>query len=199
MNETNSTERVGAAYAAYAAAVLFVFSLARFFFIPRLGLPADSPIVAELNGGLLPVAAHLLLFPVVAALPAPPWARAAGYGWLVIDIVTDIMALNGVPDTIYLPMRYGGHVSAALWIATASWRGRGALRIVGLLLALILGGYSFVPNGPIWLLIPSGPLLPLWFALVGRFIARWGGRQFALLVPAAPAASGDDAKKSGKS
>jgi hypothetical protein len=49
-----------------AAAVLFVVSLARFFFIPRLGLPVNSVLVAELNGGLLPVAAHLILFPVVA-------------------------------------------------------------------------------------------------------------------------------------
>ena len=158
--------------AAYGAAVLFVVSLARFFFIPLLGLPSNSPIVAELNGGLLPVAAHLILFPVVAALPAPPWARAAGYGWLVIDITTDIMALQGVADTLYLPMRYGGHVSAALWIAAASWRANGALRIVGLLLALDLGGYSLIPNGPIGILILSGPLLPVWFVLVGRILAR---------------------------
>src|SRR5690349_1069647 len=89
-----------ASRAAYGAAVLFVVSLARFFFIPRLGLAADSLIVAELNGGLLPVAAHLILFPVVAALPASPWARAAGYGWLVIDITTDIMALQKVVDTV---------------------------------------------------------------------------------------------------
>src|SRR5437660_8314006 len=111
MNGTAPSRLPGMATVAYVAAVLFAVSLARFFFIPRLGLPADSPIVAQLNGGLLPVAAHLLLFPVVAALPAPPWARAAGYGWLVIDIATDIMALNGVASTIYLPMKYGGHVS----------------------------------------------------------------------------------------
>jgi hypothetical protein len=78
MNETRWASR-----AAYSAAVLFVASLARFFFIPRLGLGADSLIVAELNGGLLPVAAHLILFPVVAALDAPPWARLwAMAGWL---------------------------------------------------------------------------------------------------------------------
>jgi len=167
MNGIRSASR-----AAYGAAVLFVMSLARFFFIPRLGLAADSPIVAELNGGLLPVAAHLILFPVVAALPAPPWARAAGYGWLVIDITTDIMALQGVADTTYLPMRYGGHVSAALWIAAASWQAGGVICVVGMLLALILGGYSFIPHGPLGILIASGPLLPLWFVLVGHWLAR---------------------------
>ncbi len=162
----------GAAAVAYAATVLFTISLARFYFIPRLGLPPDSPLVAQLNGGLLPVAAHLLIFPLVAALAAPQWARAAGYGWLVIDIATDIMALQGVADTTYLPLRYGGHVSAALWIGLASWRAGGALRLVGLLLAVLLGGFSFIPHGSFLLLIPTGFLFPLWFALVGRHIAR---------------------------
>ncbi|MCA1730926.1 MAG: hypothetical protein LC751_16470 [Actinobacteria bacterium] len=50
------------------------------------------------------------------------------------------MALNGVPITIFLPMSYGGHVSAAVWAAVASWRARDATRVVGLLLALDLGG-----------------------------------------------------------
>jgi len=158
--------------AAYSAAVLFAISLARFFFIPLLGLPDTSVIVAQLNGGILPVAAHLILFPVVAALAAPEWARAAGYGWLAIDISTDIMALDRVADTIYLPMRFGGHIVAAIWIATASWRAGGGTRWIGLLLALNLGAFSFLPNGPIALLYPSAFLLPIWFALVGRTLAH---------------------------
>jgi hypothetical protein len=114
------------------------------------------------------------LFPVVAAAPAPPWARAAGYGWLVVDIATDVMALQGVPDALYLPLRYGGHVSAALWIAAASWRLGGAARGVGLLLALTLGGYSFVPHAPVGWLGPAGVLLPVWLVLVGRALGRPG-------------------------
>jgi hypothetical protein len=161
-------------WAAYTAAALFVVSLARFLVIPLLGLAANSPIIAELNG-LLPAAAHLLLLPVVAALVAPTWARAAGYGWLVIDIATDVMALNGVADTLYLPLRYGGHVSAAVWIATASWEATGGLRAVGLLLALDLGLYSFVaPWVSLVALYPSLLLLVLWFVLVGRHIAQTG-------------------------
>lgn len=165
------TSRI-AARLAYGSAVLFAISLARFFVIPRLGLSDTSWIAAELNGGLLPIAAHLLLFPIVAALPAPSWAKAAGYGWLVIDIATDSMALQGIADTIYLPMRYGGHVVAALWIAAASWQAKGAMRVVGILLALILGGYSFIPHGPFWILIPTGFLIPVWLVLVGRCLAR---------------------------
>jgi hypothetical protein len=163
-----------ASWAAYAAAALFVVSLARFFVIPLLGLATNSPVVAELNG-LLPAAAHLLLFPVVAALVAPTWARAAGYGWLVIDIATDVMALNGVADTLYLPLRYGGHVSAAVWIATASWQTTSGQRAVGLLLALDLALYSFVaPWVSVAALYPSLLLLVLWFVLVGRHIAYAG-------------------------
>lgn len=152
--------------AAYMAAALFVVAFARFFVLPPEG--SGNVLVA-----LLGVAPHLLLFPIVAILPAPRWARAAGYGWPVVDIATDIMALNGVPISTYLPMRYGGHVSAALWIAVASWRIRGPSRIIGLLLALDLGGYSFVaPFDPTHFvgLLPSFVLLPVWLVLVGRFI-----------------------------
>jgi hypothetical protein len=38
-------------------------------------------------------------------------------GWLVIDIATDIMRLNGIDKSIYLALRYGGQISVALWIA----------------------------------------------------------------------------------
>ncbi len=151
------------AFAAYGVALLF---LLRF---PTYLLPQTGEIVV-----ILAVAPHLLLFPVVTALPAPRWAQAAGYGWLVIDITTDIMGLNGVPATIFLPMRYGGHVSAALWIIVASWRTTGAIRIVGILLALFLGSYSFVaplPGIPMFVgLLPVLILLPLWFILVGRLL-----------------------------
>jgi hypothetical protein len=94
-------------------------------------------------------------------------------------MTTDIMALQGVPDTIYLPMRYGGHISAAIWIATSAWRTTGATRLVGLLLALDLGGFSFVPQAAFVGLIPSGVLLPLWIALVGLTLRRTAGADAA--------------------
>jgi len=76
-----------AANVAYAAAVLFVLGFARFFVLPPEG--SRNVLVA-----LLGVAEHLILFPVVAALAVPRWARAAGYGWLIVDIATDSMALS---------------------------------------------------------------------------------------------------------
>src|SRR5438128_6823638 len=89
-------------------------------------------------------------------------------------MATDIMQLNGVPNTTYLAMRYGGHISAALWIASASWQIKGAIRITGLLLALDLAIYSFIAFIPFTfvILIPSLVLLPLWLVLSGRFLAR---------------------------
>jgi hypothetical protein len=161
-NLTNASRP--AVRAACMAAALFVDAFARFFVLPPEG--RDNVLIA-----LLGVAPHLLLFPIVAMLPAPRWA--AGYGWLVVDIATDIMALNGVPVSTYLPMRYGAHVSAALWIAVTPWRIRGASCSIGLLLAVDLGGYSFVapfdPTHFVGLLL-SFVLLPVCLVLVGRFV-----------------------------
>lgn len=159
---------------AYAAAILFAIHLVTYL-IPTIrdATPSNSLIIAELLA-LLGVAEHLLLFPVITALPAPGWAKAAGYGWLVIDIATDIMQLNGVPKTTYLALRYGGHISAALWITSAAYQSKGALRIIGLLVALDLAVYSFIAFLPLTfiILLPSLVLLPLWFVLVGRHLAR---------------------------
>lgn len=174
MNETRPSQKTGATYAAYIVAILFVIRLPTFF-IPAIrdATPTSSIFLDELNG-LLGVAPHLLLFPVVAALPAPRWAKAAGYGWLAIDISTDIMGLNGVPPLTYLSLRYGGHISAALWIASASWQAKGATRVVGWLLAFDLAIYSFIAFLPLTfvVLLPSLVLLPLWFVLVGRLLSR---------------------------
>ena len=172
MNETNISQWT--VTAAYAAAILFAIHLVTYVIAPiRDATPTSSPIVAELLG-LLGVAEHLLLFPVVAALPAPRWARAAGYGWLVIDTATDIMQLNGVVKLTYLSLCYGGHIAAAMWIASASWQTKGAMRIIGWFVALDLALYSFIAFVPFTfvVLLPSLVLLPLWLWLVGRLLAR---------------------------
>lgn len=174
MYETKSSQQDKVAYIAYAAAILFAIHLVTYL-IPALrnATTGSSVVVAELLA-LLAVAEHALLFPVIAALPAPRWAKYAGYGWLVIDIATDIMQLNGAPQATYLSMRYGGHISAAIWIASVSWETKGAMRIIGLLLALDLAIYSFIAFSPLTfiILLPSLVLLPLWIVLGGRFLAR---------------------------
>ena len=174
MNEKSLAQQKKVAYVAYVAAALFAIHLVTYL-IPgiRNATTASSPVVAELLA-LIGVAEHLLLFPVVAALPAPRWAKAAGYGWLVIDMASDIMQLNGVTQLTYLGLRYGGHISAAIWIAASAWQGRGALRVIGLILAIDLVIYSFIAFLPLTfiVLLPSLVLLPLWFVLVGRFLTR---------------------------
>jgi hypothetical protein len=173
MDEMSLSQQKKVAYVAYVAAILFAIHLVTYL-IPaiRNATTASSPVVAELLA-LIGVAEHLLLFPVVAALPAPRWAKAAGYGWLVIDMASDIMQLNGVAQLSYLGLRYGGHISAAIWIAASAWQGRGALRVIGLILAIDLIIYSFIAFLPLTfiVLLPSLVLLPLWFVLVGRFLA----------------------------
>lgn len=175
MPDTKSSRRPTAALLAYIDAALFslrfvFFALPFLRFIPTSvsGLVQDGTV----PGALLGNAEHLLLFPIIAALPAPRWARSAGYGWLVVDMGTDIMALQGVPPTIYLPLRYGGHIAAALWAASAAFQAKGAVRVVGLLYALDLALYSYIPHGSFLIFLPSAILLPLWLVLVGRFLTR---------------------------
>jgi len=69
---------------------------------------------------------------------------------------------------------YGGQISAALWIASASWQAKGTTRIVGWLLAFDLAIYSLIAFLPLTfvVLVPSLVLLPLWFVLVGRLLSR---------------------------
>src|SRR5258708_24652436 len=70
-----------AARAAYAGAALFVALIVLF---SMLGAAQPStPLLITM--GAIGAASHLVLLPVVAAMPTPEWARAAGYGCLVVD------------------------------------------------------------------------------------------------------------------
>jgi len=123
----------------------------------------------------LAVAQHLVVFPVVAALNAPQWAKISAYIWLVVDTATDMMQLGDTSKSVYLPIRLTVNVLAALWIAAASWRMQGASRIIGLFVAVDTALYSaLAPFSSLAFVvtIPSLVLLPAWFWLVGRLLAR---------------------------
>ncbi len=171
MNSINVSRRT--AMAAYGAALLFAIHLITYFIAPIRDVTTSSSVVGAEALALLAIAEHLLLFPVIAALPAPSWARAVGYGWLVLDIATDIMQLNGEVKLTYLSLRYGANIAAALWIISASWQARGAMRVIGIIVALDLALYSFIAFIPFTflVLVPSLILLPLWLWLVGRTLA----------------------------
>jgi hypothetical protein len=148
--------------AAYAAAGCFIALFVLF------GIAPTSPIVP-----ILGVTAHVLLFPLVAALPAASWAKAGGYGWLVVDVASNVMGLNGVDEPTTSALRLGGHIVAALWIASVSVEAKEVARIVGLPLALLLAAYSIIaPWVPMWILYPAFLLLPVWLVLAGRALMR---------------------------
>lgn len=174
MSEIPLSQSARVAYAAYGAALLFAIHLVTYFIAPiRDATLTSSPMVAELLA-VLGVTEHVLVFPIIAALPAPPWARAAGYGWLVIDMATDIMQLNGAVQLTYLSLRYGGHVAAALWMASCAFQTKGTMRIIGWFVAFDLALYSFIASMPFTfvVLLPSLVLLPLWFWLGGHLLAQ---------------------------
>lgn len=157
-----------AAWSAYAAAGLFVVGLARFA-VPQAGL-GDGTVV----GAIVAAAPHVvLLVGVWPALGVPRWASAAGLTWLLIDLTSDALALAGTSPATFLTVRYVGHLFGAAWIGRLALDARGATRAVGLLLAVLLGGYTLVAAWvPPFALAPSGPLLVAWWFLVGRGLSR---------------------------
>ncbi len=172
---TATTRPAAASIFAYAAALLFAAHLATYF-VPsvRDATLASSAVVAGALA-LLAVAQHAVVFPVVGALPAPRWAQVAGYLWLVVDMGTDLMQLGGAPKSLYLVLRFGINLVAALWIASASLRARGGMRPLGLFVAADFACYSFVALlSPLAFVValPSLVLLPVWFVMAGRRIDR---------------------------
>jgi hypothetical protein len=175
MQKTTFSPGAIAVYAAYSAAVLFALHLLTYFIpvIRDVTLATSVPIAVAL--AILAIAQHLVVFPVVAALPAPRWAKVAGYVWLVVDMCTDLLQLGGASKSVYLVLRLAINLVAALWIASASWQRRGAIRYVGVVVALDFACYSFVALlSPLSFVVtlPSLVLLPVWFVLVGRLLAH---------------------------
>jgi len=128
--------------AGYCATATFIVLAVMFAAVlPAVG--PHPPVALLMAVGIDAIAFHLLLFPVIAALPAPSWAKAAGSGWLVVDIATNVMAINGVADATATALRLGGHIAAVTWVAAAAHSARGWTRIVGYVLAAFLGSYSF--------------------------------------------------------
>lgn len=185
---TRAEGQTWAARSAFAAALLFALHLATYF-VPALrdATLAQAPLLVA---GLVAVgvAQHLVVFPVVAALRAPGWARLVGYGWLVVDTATEVMQLAGTDKSLYLTLRLAVNVAAAVWLALAAWQGRGAFRLVGLFVAADFALYSFAATldpRAFLLALPSLLLLPLWFALAGRRLASATSRATSRATPRA--------------
>src|SRR5258708_17051039 len=156
---------------AYGAAVLFAAHLATYFAPAIRDVTVTSSVVGAVLLAVLAVAQHLVVFPVVGALPAPEWARAAAFTWLIVDMGTDLLQLGGAPKSLYLVLRLGINLVAALWIASASLRAHGGMRPLGVFVAADFACYSFVALlSPLAFVValPSLVLLPLRSAFARR-------------------------------
>lgn len=122
---------------------------------------------------------HLAILFLVSRMDAPDWAKAAGYGWIALDVLTGIMSINDVTYEITWPVRLGGHVLAGVWIAVSSACARQWLiRIVGGLTGVWLGSFSFIANiAPEPVLYPAALLIVVWFAVLAMMYEQEDQRQ----------------------
>ncbi|GGL10505.1 hypothetical protein [Mangrovihabitans endophyticus] len=114
---------------------------------------------------------HLAILVLIARIDAPPWAKAAGYSWITLDVLTGIMSIYGVAYDLTWPVRLGGHVFAGVWILTSSLCARNrAIAVVGAITGVWLGAYSFIADvAPVQILYPSAPLVIVWLALLAAY------------------------------
>ena len=143
-------------------------------FIPVMVTFAIAPGVWWVNyPGIL---FHLALFLLVPKLDAPEWAKAAGYGWLVLDVQAGVMGLNNVPHAIFDYVRLGGHIFAGIWIVTTSLRGSLPVKISGVIAGSLMFLYSFAsPFLPLKVLFPASIIVIIWLG----FIAAQNGTRSA--------------------
>jgi hypothetical protein len=110
---------------------------------------------------------HLAVFLLVFKLPAPEWARAAGYSWLLLDVAAGVLGINLVQPAIAHHVRLGGHIFAGIWIVMTSLQGSLATKLVGLPTGAILFAYTFAsPFLPRVWLGPAAILMLAWLAIL---------------------------------
>lgn len=141
---------------AIAAMLMFAPVAIMLIFLPR-NWWADYP-------GIL---FHLAIFLLVTRLPAPEWAKAAGYGWLLLDVTVGVMSLNGVPLEIAFPIRLGGHIFAGIWIVNVSLLGSTPVKVTGLIAGIWLFAFTFVsPFFSAKALAPASILILVWLVII---------------------------------
>lgn len=122
-------------------------------------------------GEYLGVFFHLSILFLVSRLEAAPWAKAAGYGWVALDVLAGILMINDVAYDTAWAVRLGGHVLAGVWIVSSSLVSKAVpVAVVGVVTGLWLAAYSFVGDVlPESFLRPAGILILVWFALLAVF------------------------------
>ncbi len=122
-------------------------------------------------GEYLGVFFHLSILFLVSRLEAAPWAKAAGYGWVALDVLAGILMINDVAYDTAWAVRLGGHVLAGVWIVSSSLVSRAMpVSVVGVITGVWLAAYSFAGDVlPESFLRPAGILILVWFALLAVF------------------------------
>ncbi|MFC9544537.1 hypothetical protein ACFTXK_07825 [Streptomyces sp. NPDC056956] len=153
-------------------------------FIPIAAALIAAPDVAW--GEYLGVFFHLSILFLVSRLEAASWAKAAGYGWVALDVLAGILAINDVPHDIAWPVRLGGHVLAGVWIMSSSLVSKSwPVTLVGTLTGFWLASYSLVGDVlPESALAPAGICIVIWFALLAYFDRPTEKRSDASMRPA---------------
>ncbi|MEM8856757.1 MAG: hypothetical protein AAGD96_00455 [Chloroflexota bacterium] len=103
---------------------------------------------------------RLLLIPAVAFLPAPHWAKMAGWLWILFDSTLNIGGINGMEQELILQLRLGIHLAFGVWAVAVGWLSSGGHRWSAFAVGIVTAGYSFVaPWVPQWVLASTALLL----------------------------------------
>lgn len=81
---------------------------------------------------------HLALVPLVQHLPGGPEVKFAGYLWLFLDALVDMVSINHIGEKTVWALRMGVHLFAAIWICGVSYGLGGTAMWIGLPLGLFL-------------------------------------------------------------
>jgi hypothetical protein len=155
---------------AYAAAFFFILGM---IVVIGLGIQNEfegSPpprVIAYVFAGL---AFHFALLPVISALPAPFWAKASGYVWVVVDNMILMLTLYSTSAEIIDPLRWGIHLATATWVFGASLTQHSFSRWAGFIVALGMSGASLgggFNESARLLLRAAGPFMVIWLILAG--------------------------------
>lgn len=160
---------------AYVAAVFFLSGMAVIF---TMGLPefeGQPPLPIYLFTAFSLIF-HLAMLPVIAALPAPSWAKASGFTWVVVDNMLVLLSFYNAGTELISPLRLGVHLATATWIFGASIAHTGPLRWVGFLVVIAMAGVSliapFLGNAVVQASGPGALLLIIWIVLVGSQLGK---------------------------
>lgn len=160
---------------AYSSAAFFTAGMVVIF---TMGLPefeGQPPLPINLFT-LFALIFHLAMLPVIAALPAPSWAKASGFTWVVVDNMLVLLSFYNTSTELISPLRMGVHLATATWIFGASATHDGALRWVGFLVVIAMAGVSLI--GPFLgssVMQASGPgalLLIIWIVMAGNQLGK---------------------------